>query len=166
MQTDHGRTRELTGRHVLIICLSAFGVIITANMALVFAATGSFPGTVVENSYRAGVGWNDRVAAQEALGWTVRADYDGEALAVAVIGPDGEPVRGIAVEALLGRPASAVDDKELVLAEADGLHVAPVALEPGSWLVDIRAGGAEGDETAYRAKASFYVPIPRGGDDS
>ena len=44
-------TKELTGRHVLIITLAAFGVIIAVNLVMAFLAVGSFPGLEVKNSY-------------------------------------------------------------------------------------------------------------------
>ncbi|MEM1164482.1 MAG: FixH family protein, partial [Pseudomonadota bacterium] len=64
------KTGELKGGHVLMIAITAFGIIIAANMTMLFAATGSFPGLVVENSYIAGQGWNQRTQAQHDLGWT------------------------------------------------------------------------------------------------
>ncbi|MEM7496721.1 MAG: FixH family protein [Pseudomonadota bacterium] len=157
----HGRGAkgELKGRHVLIIALTAFGVIVTANMALLFAATGSFPGMVVENSYRAGVGWNDRAAAQAALGWDVRTSYDGSAITVAVTDASGRAVEGVTVEAMLGRPAGDVVDRTLTLSPAGGVHSAPAALGPGSWRIALRI---EGGASPWQGVAPLYVPLPRG----
>ncbi|MEO1316405.1 MAG: FixH family protein [Pseudomonadota bacterium] len=154
---------ELTGRHVLIIALCAFGVIITANMALLFAATGTFPGTVVDNSYRAGVGWNARAAAQTALGWQVGTAYDGERLSVTVRDADGVLVKGLQIEAVVGRPAGNITDRTLRLSpDATGGgagHTVPIALDHGSWRVALRI---EGGETPWQAIAPLWVPRPRG----
>ena len=67
--------RELTGRHVLVITVSAFAVIIGVNLTLAYQAVATFPGLEVQNSYVAGQGFNDRKAAQEALGWTLVPSY-------------------------------------------------------------------------------------------
>ncbi|MEL6765769.1 MAG: FixH family protein [Pseudomonadota bacterium] len=151
--------KELKGRHVLIIALCAFGVIITANMALLFAATGTFPGTVVDNSYRAGVGWNDRAAAQAALGWQVSTAYDGEALRVTVLDAEGAEIEGLRVEAVVGRPAGDVTDTALTLTREGAGYGAPVALAPGSWRVALSIKGGEGP---WQAVAPLWVPKPKG----
>jgi hypothetical protein len=57
-------------------------VIISVNLLLAFKAVSTFPGLEVKNSYVASQGFNDRKAAQEALGWTCaqlpgRADRPG-----------------------------------------------------------------------------------------
>ena len=44
-------TRELTGRHVLVITLCAFGTIIAVNVFMAVMAVGTFPGLEVKNSY-------------------------------------------------------------------------------------------------------------------
>ncbi|MEM6678585.1 MAG: FixH family protein [Pseudomonadota bacterium] len=151
-----GRRRgEITGRHVLAICVTGFGIVIAANMALVFAATGTFPGTVVDNPYHAGVGWNARADAQASLGWDVMAQYDGKELAVSVAGTDGTPVRGLVVDAIVGRPATDDQDQALALMPAAEGYSAPVTLGSGTWRVAITA---EGGETPYRAIANLYVP--------
>lgn len=147
--------RELKGYHVLIIALTAFGVIIAANMTMLMAATGTFPGLVVENSYRAGVGWNDRAAAQRALGWEVGTGYDAGVLVVSVTDAEGAAVSGIALSATVGRPASAAEDRELALRYEGGRYVAPVALEPGLWRVAITGAGK--GAARYETAAELYV---------
>jgi len=147
--------RRLTGRHVLIIALSAFAVVFGANMALLWAATGSFPGLVVRNSYVASQGWEARSDAQRALGWQATAGYGEGEIAVRLTGPEGEAVPGLAVEATVGRPASDADDRTLTLAWQGDVYAAPVRLAPGRWQVAIRAG--DGDATLYRATADLVV---------
>jgi len=63
--------RQLTGRHVLMIFVGAFTVIIGVNIALAYNAVRTFPGLEVKNSYVASQEFNTRRAAQVALGWTV-----------------------------------------------------------------------------------------------
>lgn len=151
----NGNGRELTGRKVLIIAVSAFAVVLAANLAMLFAATGTFPGLVVENSYRAGVGWNDRAAEQAAHGWTVAVAVDGAELRVKVTDAGGAPVRGLAIAATVGRPATDREDRRLLLAPAGGIYRAPVTLSRGLWRVEIAA--EDGAQATHRSVAEVFV---------
>ena len=152
--------KPLTGGKVLAMLLGAFAVIIAANLAMLFAATGSFPGLVVKNSYVASQGWDARTAAQRALGWTATVGHDGETLTVAISGAEGEPVRGLDVTAVVGRPASGAEDTALAMAEDIDGYVAPVPLGPGRWRVDVAARGRDGER--FAAKAELSVPEMEG----
>ena len=147
--------KPLTGGKVLAILLCAFGVIVAANMTMLVAATGSFPGLVVKNSYVASQGWNARTQAQQALGWQAGvAHADGE-LRIALTGADGAPVHGLTVSAVVGRPATGREDLRLALDENSGTYAAPLTLEPGRWRVAVEAvdrGGAR-----YEAEADLWV---------
>ena len=87
--TIETKTRELTGRGVLAITLSAFGVIIAVNIAMAYFAVQTFPGLEVRNSYVASQGFNDRMRAQQALGWTTRADLTQGVLRVTITDAEG-----------------------------------------------------------------------------
>lgn len=147
--------KPLTGRKVLAILVGAFGVIVTANMAMLVAATGSFPGLVVKNSYVASQGWNARTDAQEALGWQAAVAHDSGELKVVLTGADGAPVRGLEVTAIVGRPASGRDDVTLSLAERSGAYTAPAAMDSGLWRVSVRA--SDGNGARYEAKAELWM---------
>lgn len=43
--------KELTGRHVLLMFVAGFGIIIAVNLTLAFSAVRTFPGLEVKNSY-------------------------------------------------------------------------------------------------------------------
>ncbi len=150
--------RPLTGKKVLLIAVAAFAVVIAANLAMLFALTGTFPGLVVKNSYVASQGWDRKTQAQRALGWKAAADYGDGALRVAMTGRDGAPVRGLSVVAVVGRPASARDDVRLELTEGAEGYAAPLVLEPGMWRVAIT--GTDGEGGSFEAEAQFYVRDP------
>jgi nitrogen fixation protein FixH len=150
--------RPLTGRKVLLIAVAAFAVILAANLAMLLAATGTFPGLVVKNSYVASQGWDRKTEAQRALGWQASASYGDDTLRVTMTGRDGAPVRGLSVVAVVGRPASDRDDVRLELAEAAGGYSAPLVLAPGMWRLAITGAGAEGG--SFEAEAQFYVRDP------
>lgn len=149
--------RRLTGRHVLMIARAAFGTVVAANLAMLLAATGSFPGLVVQNSYVASQRWDRAAAAQQVLGWRARAAWRDGRLVVSLLDAGGRPVEGAAIEATIGRPSAADEDRTLALAFADGGYAAPVELAPGGWRVDIRT--VAGPDFAFVDR--LHVPEPR-----
>lgn len=131
--------RHLTGWHVLTIALAAFGTIIAVNMTMLFAATGTFPGLVVQNSYVASKGWDERSRAQEALGWTATVGWTGGLLTVDLRDARGHLVPGAALEALVGRPTLAAEDRTVTFQFDRNGYFAPVELSPGAWRIELRS---------------------------
>lgn len=145
--------RRLTGRHVLIIAISAFGLVIAANMAMLLAATGTFPGLVVKNSYVASQGWNRRAAAQQALGWKAAFSYAPGRVTLTLRDRHGQPVRKADLVLTVGRPTHEGEDRRVVpRATADG-YLFEVVLAPGQWRLDLRTKGGP----AYRISADLLV---------
>jgi nitrogen fixation protein FixH len=138
--------------------VTAFAVILAANLTMLFAATGSFPGLVVGNSYVASQSWDRQTAAQRALGWHAGAVYEAGVLTVSMAGPDGRLVPGLGVVAVVGRPASQAEDVRLDLTEGPGGYSAPLTLAPGQWRLEITSAGAGGE--SFKAGAEFYVGTP------
>ena len=104
MERANRVAKELTGRHVLIITLSAFGVIIAVNLVMAFLAVGSFPGLEVKNSYVASQQFDRDRLAQERLGWTAKASYDGQQISIEIV--DGQGAHPVLRDftATVGRP--------------------------------------------------------------
>ena len=154
--------KPLTGKKVLLIAVVAFAVIIVANLAMLFAATGTFPGLVVKNSYVASQGWDRKTDAQRTLGWRAAAEYAQGTLRVTMTGRDGAPVAGLSVVAVVGRPASTREDVRLELAEQANGYAAPLALTPGQWRVAITVAntGAAAEGGDFEAVADFYIKNP------
>ncbi|MEM0989077.1 MAG: FixH family protein [Pseudomonadota bacterium] len=145
--------RPLTGRKVLAIALGAFGIIIAANMTMLYSALGSFPGLVVKNSYVASQKWNDRLAAQQALGWQAEIAHQDDMLTIALTDRDGNAVTDPDLEVTVGRPTTDVQDRLLRLA-ADGQgYRTPLKLGPGQWLIEARTT----DGPAYRIQTVVLV---------
>lgn len=132
-------TGELTGRHVLLIAVSAFAIIIAANLTMLFAATGSFPGLVVSNPYVASQNWNGRADRQKALGWSATVTYAQNRLTVRLVNADGAPVDAAGLSVKVGRPTTDVEDRQIALIGEADLYKAPLALAPGRWQVEITA---------------------------
>jgi nitrogen fixation protein FixH len=128
----------LTGKQVLMIAVAAFGTIIAVNLAMLFAATGTFPGLVVDNSYVASQSWDARHTAQRALGWHATTAWRDGRLLVGLRDADGRPVEGAVLEAVVGRPTVASEDRLLALSPGRDGYGVPVELDSGAWRVEIR----------------------------
>jgi nitrogen fixation protein FixH len=148
--------RELTGRHVLLIFVGAFGLIFAVNFTMMFMALDTFPGLVVKNFYVASQGWNERTAAQAELGWKTAALYEDGRLAVSITGEDGAQVPGLAVNVLIGRPTTAAQDQRIPLAAGPDGYTADIALAPGLWRLELQVEGVP----AYDQHATFFVKAP------
>lgn len=64
--------RPFTGRHMAMIMVSFFSVVIAVNVFMAREAISTFSGVVVENSYVASQHfnrWLDEARAERALGW-------------------------------------------------------------------------------------------------
>ena len=102
--------KPLTGKHVLIILLSAFGVVFAVNGFFLYSALHTLSGEQRGATYEAGLHYNATLAeqrAQEELHWSHKSEaLLGSRLAVTVADASGAPVAGLAVDGWLERPAS------------------------------------------------------------
>ncbi|MEQ9039379.1 MAG: FixH family protein [Silicimonas sp.] len=142
--------REITGKHVLIGTIAAFGVIIAVNFTMAYQAIGTFPGLEVKNSYVASQSFDARREAQQALGWEASATIEGGLLKIALSDAAGRPAQPSGITAVLGRPTIARDDRVLDLVRQDGVFTTPVDLDRGAWIVKLTATSDAGVEFAKR----------------
>lgn len=134
------RVRPFTGRHMTIIIISFFAVVISVNLLMARLAVSTFGGKVVENSYVASQNFNDWLAearAQKALGWrvTVARESDGRAL-VDARDASGQLFANARVTAIARHPLGRRPDRRLSFSRIeDGRYVADQRLEAGRWTV-------------------------------
>lgn len=147
--------RELTGKHVLAITVSAFGVIIAVNLLLAFKAVGTFPGLEVPNSYVASQHFDRERAAQDALGWSVTPEYDGAVLTLAIRDSKDQPANVQTMQVTVGRPTHVRDDQTPEFTYHNGLFSAPLTLEPGMWNIHVTATAPDG--TQFRQRIDHYA---------
>lgn len=147
--------RELTGRHVLIITLAAFGVIIGVNVVMAFLAVGSFPGLEVPNSYVASQQFDRERQAQQDLGWTAKASYDGSELAIEILDRQGRHPILRDFSATIGRPTHKRADVTPDFQVAGGVYGSPLDLEPGTWNIHVQAVAEDG--TPFRQRLDHYA---------
>lgn len=146
--------RKLTGWHVLAIFVGGFGIIIGVNLFMAYTAVSTFPGMEVSSSYADSQTFDERRAAQEALGWTANIEIPGDGtLVLHLVDDRGMPVAPAELTALLTRPTSQQDDQMLELARVNGAFVAPVVLGDGQWR--LRLTGVARDGTEYRHNITF-----------
>ncbi len=141
---------QITGRHVLVGFVAAFGIIIGVNLVLAWSAVKTFPGLEVKNSYVASQQFDDRRAAQEALGWTVRADHEGDQLRLSIVDARDTPVVVQSLTATVGRATHVHDDQAPEFAFDGSAYVAPVHLGDGNWNIRMVAVAQNGTEFTQR----------------
>lgn len=147
--------REITGRHVLVGTVAAFGVIIAVNMVLAVSAVRTFPGLEVKNSYEASQVFDRERKAQLALGWTVSAEVVGGDLVLSITDRDGRPVDPPMLDAIFGKATNVQWDVTPEFSFVNGVHVAPVTASPGNWNLRLKAVAEDG--TTFHQR--LVVPI-------
>lgn len=142
--------RQITGKHVFFGFAAAFSLIIAVNLLLAYNAVKTFPGLEVKNSYVASQNFDERRAAQKALGWTVRAVHGEGRLVLSIADEFGQPVLVKTLDAVLGRATHVGDDVKPAF-EFDGTaYVAPVELADGNWNIRMTATAEDGTEFTQR----------------
>ncbi|WP_372611027.1 FixH family protein [Aquicoccus sp.] len=149
------RERKFTGKHMAIVFVGAFGVIITVNLVMAYSAVSTFPGLEVKNSYVASQKFDERRAAQEALGWTVSAQQADGVLTLEITDEAGAPVEVRELDVLLGRPTHVKQDSEPAFVFNGSAYVAPAELDDGNW--DLRMVATAEDGTEYRQRLKVRV---------
>jgi nitrogen fixation protein FixH len=123
MSGNPGKTRELTGKHVLLCFLGFFALVFAVNGVLVKAATSTFGGVETSSSYKAGLMFKQDIAAaeqQDALHWQVegkitRNGSRGATLNISARNEKGTPLAGLAAKARLAHPADERLDQAVML---------------------------------------------------
>jgi nitrogen fixation protein FixH len=146
---------------VLGAFLAFFAAIFVMNGALIYAAVRTNSGLVANEPYRKGLHYNERISAEERqaqLGWTEKLDVTQDGgIALLLTDNAGQPITGLKVETVLGRPATNREDIRVALNEvAPGRYTAQVApLGAGSWLVALEAR-ADAGEPVYRLRRRLW----------
>lgn len=141
--TQRSTSGEFTGRHMLLIMIAFFGVIIAVNLTMASFANSSWTGLIVKNSYVASQQFNEKAQAardQAALGWTGAISYGDGAFRYALADAAGAPVAMARSQVFFRRPVDDRHDSTVVLEpSAPGELAAPVDLKDGIWIVEVEA---------------------------
>jgi nitrogen fixation protein FixH len=141
------KPNAFTGKHMAMVFVAGFAVVIAVNLVMASFAVGSFHGTVVDNSYVASQkynGWLGKAEASKALGWQAvpqRRAADGRVVLETLAVPEGAVITAEAE-----RPLGARDLAALTFTpQGGGRWLSDVPLAPGRWRLRmaIRAGAQE-----------------------
>lgn len=149
------RVGQFMGGHMFVVALLAFTTIIGANLTMAYSAVSTFPGLEVKNSYVASQQFNERKAAQEALGWTVDASHENGVLSLSIVDAEGTPVQPAKLEAVMGRPTQVKDDLPLNFTFDGTSFVSPVQVDDGNWNIRMTAEAEDG--TFFQQRLVLHV---------
>ena len=139
------RQKEFTGRHMLLITVAFFGVVIGVNVVMAISASRTWTGLVVANSYVASQEFqvkSDAARRQNEAGWTMDVAYEAGRLIVQLAGNDGE-LKLQAVEAFVRRPVGGHDDVLVPLSLGPKGYEGVIDLAPGVWDVTVTTAPTE-----------------------
>ena len=152
---------EFTGKHMALLIVSFFGVIISVNIGMAVLSATSWTGLVVSNSYVASQEFEEKRIAhaqQLAAGWQSSFTYEAGLAQLIVRDGAGNPVDLGPVGLLINRPVGGHDDARLAPARAaDGTYSAPVTLGDGVWEAVATASTSTGP---FELHVRFKVGTP------
>ena len=155
------KVRQFTGRHMLIILVSFFGVILLMNIVFAWLALGSWPGLLARNGFRASQSYNQQISeaqVQSDLNWRSEIVLVDGSLGLTITDSDGTPVTGLDVKATVGRPTHEGADRDYLLTETGRAYASPAALTDGIWTISVQ--GAREGNIIYRQ--DFRISIRNG----
>lgn len=138
-------TGPFTGRHFTVIIVAFFAVVVGVNLIMARAASRTFGGVVVENSYVASQkfnGWLREASRENALGWSAKTARASDGRVVVALA--GVPAGEVLVEGIARHPLGRMPDQLLTFRrDADGRYVSVQPLAAGRWYLRlaVRAGG-------------------------
>jgi len=154
MMSTHISERPLTGRKVLAMLITFFGVVIGVNVTMAKLAIKTLPGTEVDSAYTASLGYEKEILAardQSARNWKVDAHIERLAGGAALLqvearDRDGRPVTGLKFQGRFERPTDKRADLAIALAEVGiGIYRGRLdAVAPGQWDLVLEGDNASG----------------------
>lgn len=136
----------LTGRHVLLMLLTFFGVIGLVNAYFITVALKTLPGIEVKSPFEQNQKFNrglEAIASQDRKGWQVDVITGGlkasSPLTVQLRDRSGVAILGMKVSVALQRPTDARFDHQLELKEqGNGVYAVGLPeVEPGLWRIAV-----------------------------
>ena len=137
--------KEFTGKHMALIIVAFFGVVVGVNVAMAVSASQTWTGLVVNNSYVASQEFQvkaDAAHKQNAAGWTMSIAYENGRI-VARIAAKGQELSLDNVAAFIHRPVGGHDDVTVPLSRGPQGYEGVVALASGVWDVTVTTGPTE-----------------------
>jgi nitrogen fixation protein FixH len=146
------KQREFTGRHMAIIMVAFFGVVVSVNGYMAWVAVDSWTGLMARNGYVASQDFNAGLAVrrkQDSLGYQSLLRYADDAMVFTFRDRSGQPLAGYKITLKLARPTNEREDRQFVMTEGmPGIYRQKLQLAPGQWNADVIAS----DQTGRRWK--------------
>jgi nitrogen fixation protein FixH len=144
------------GWHVLAAVTAFFVIVVGFDIAFAVMAYRSAPGESAANPYEAGLAYEkilDERAREAALGWRATLTREGDAVAITLVDSAGAPLRDLAVDGFLSRPATEKGRQTVTFRETvPGTYVLAPQRREGAWDLAVVAhdGGTGRLEIARR----------------
>jgi nitrogen fixation protein FixH len=155
---DGAIERGFTGRHLLLLMVGFFGVVIAVNALMAALASRSWTGLAVKNAYVASQHYNevlDEARLQSERGWSASVKVFEGLPVLSLRDRNGNPVSGLAVSARFERATHEGEDATVGMRERGaGVYVSDRRLEPGLWLARV-------ETDAPRFRQEFRLVVKR-----
>ena len=138
-------TRKFTGKHMAMVMVGGFGIVIAVNFYMASLAVGGFGGVVVKNSYVASQkfnGWLEQAREGERLGYSVEMGRDGAGrMTLTTVGVPETALLSAKVRRPLGEPA----DTALVFEPVgEDRYRSTQPLDEGRWIARLSVESGAG----------------------
>lgn len=137
--------RSFTGRHMALILICGFGVVVAVNLVMARFAVSTFGGVVVQNSYVASQNYNrwlEQAERSRALGWTPEITRSDDGRIVVTFAEAQIQPRGLI--AVARHPLGQQPDERLqFVRDPSGRFVSTAPLRLGRWVLRMEATSGE-----------------------
>ena len=134
-------SRGFTGRHMLLVLITFFGIVIAVNLTMAVFASTSWSGLVADDTYVASQEFNARAAAMRAMaasGIAGKLSIDGDTVHYAITNRDGSAASVDQVTLTFKRPVGDREDFQLALSKTgEGEFEATHHVQTGDWIIEI-----------------------------
>ena len=149
---------EFTGKHMLLLMLVFFGVIMAVNFTMASMASRTWTGLIVKNSYVASQKFNEELQqakAQQASGIYSELGYSNSQITFVLKDKDDKSLSANDLTIAIVRPAFEQEDQVgLLIQIGHGSYHFPVELGEGEWKLQI-TGVSNGQ--SYRRDARLII---------
>jgi nitrogen fixation protein FixH len=154
----------INGWHVLFGMIAFFVTVTAVDGVMIYDAISTFGGDTPD-AYRTGLLYNQRIAderRQDELGWKEATKFDSATGVFSVTLKDrrGRSIDDLKITGSIGRPATDVADRNLVLAAVgEGAYTVTLPnLAEGNWDISLFAsqGDASQKSVVYRSKVRLW----------
>lgn len=133
--------RKFTGRHMAIILVSFFAIVMIVNFVMARYAVTTFGGTVVDNSYVASQkfnGWLADADAQDRAGWKDEMALDKDRHLTLALSRQGTVPVNLKIHARANHPLGLTETVNLqMVSTGEGQWRSLEMLPEGRWLIHI-----------------------------